>query len=301
MPFLSALAARSSVFALVAVTSVAVPRTAFAYCRSTTCLDGASMCPRDDNGCKTTGKPLYWPSLCVGFSVQKDGTMDLPFSDVQSVIEKSFVTWSDLPCTGGTSSLAFSRLADAACHEPEYAPNGPNANVIMFQDNRWTYRPSTDPTSVDDTLAKTTVSFDMSTGEILDADIEINSAYNAFTIGDTNVDYDLQSVLTHEIGHFIGLDHSLDPDATMNASYAEGDTSLRTLAPDDVAAACAAYAPNRPGVCRTTPKGGLADDCAATASTRTSCAVTPRETSSDLAAAILAALGGVVVLRRRRR
>jgi hypothetical protein len=226
---------------------------ASAFCRSTTC---SGACARDDDGCKTTGIPLAWPGLCVGFSVQHDGTRNLPMADVRSAIEASFVTWSDLDCGGGTSSVAFSELDDVACHRSEYNTAGPNANVILFQDDRWSYK------GIDDTLAKTTVTFDHETGAILDADIEVNYALNEFTVGDARVVYDLQSVLTHEIGHFIGLDHSPDPSATMNAAYIEGDTSLRTLEVDDITAVCTVYPPNRPGVCAPTPRGGLAHDCA---------------------------------------
>jgi hypothetical protein len=228
-----------------------------AFCRSTTCLDDS--CPRDENGCKTTGFPLQWASLCVGFSVQQDGTANLPLASVRTVIQAGFFAWSGLMCGKEEASIAFSELADVSCHTAQYNPNGPNANIILFQDNKWIY------TGINDTLAKTTVSFDSATGEILDADIELNSAYNDFTIGDDHVVYDLQSILTHEIGHFIGLDHSLDPDATMNANYDMGTTTLRTLAPDDVAAACAAYPPSRPGRCGDTPHGGFASECASVA------------------------------------
>jgi hypothetical protein len=262
MPFLASAARRSLAVALAhGAPAQAPPREALAYCRSTTCQDSQGECPRDDDGCKTTGHPLFWKSHCVGFSIQKDGTANLPFDRVAPVIEGAFLAWTDLPCDGGNATIAFSRLDDVSCHRAEYDSGGPNANIVLFQDDKWTYKASGDPYDVDNTLAKTTVTFDPDTGEILDADIELNYAYNELTVGDDEVVYDLQSVLTHEIGHFIGLDHSSDVDATMNASYAEGDTSLRTLEADDIAAACAAYPADRPGTCSTTPRGGFADTC----------------------------------------
>ena len=191
---------------------------AHAWCRSTTCSD--ADCPRDADNCKTTGHPLFWPTSCIGFSIQKDGTANLPMSEARRVIVDSFVTWSDLACRGGgQADIGFGELHDATCHVAQYNPSGPNANVVMFQDDKWTY------TDVSDTLAKTTVSYDTSTGEIWDADIELNYAYNELTVGDDHVVYDLQSILTHEIGHFIGLDHSLDDEATMNADYMIGTIS----------------------------------------------------------------------------
>src|SRR5690606_4975210 len=132
-------------------------------------------------------------------------------------------------CGNGFASIAFARLDDVACHRAEYVADGPNANVVMFQDYKWDY------TSQDNTLAKTTVTYDSETGAIRDADIELNHAFNEFTLTDDGVVYDLQAVLTHEIGHFIGLDHTSDPAATMNAGYAKGDTHQRDLDADDVA------------------------------------------------------------------
>ena len=51
---------------------------------------------------------------------------------------------------------------------------------------------------IDGTLAKTSVTYNDTTGEIYDADIEVNSAYNEITITDdpAAIEYDLQAILT---------------------------------------------------------------------------------------------------------
>jgi len=271
-------------------------QSASAFCRSTTCQDSTEDCPRDDDDCKTTGIPLFWKTRCVGFSIQKDGTVNLPYADVAPVIEKAFIAWTDIDCGGEPASMAFSRLADVSCHENEYNEDDPNANIVLFQDDIWRYK------GLGNTIAKTTVTFDHETGEIYDADIELNYAFNNITIGDDAVAFDLQSILTHEIGHFIGIDHSADGDATMNANYDEGDTSLRTLEPDDVAAACAAYAPSRQAVCSPTPRNGLGDACVQTGG----CAcglvgVGPGRAWTEAALVLSLALGAGVLRSRRRR
>ncbi|MCA9570089.1 MAG: matrixin family metalloprotease, partial [Myxococcales bacterium] len=55
---------------------------------------------------------------------------------------------------------------------------------------------------------------------------------------------DLQSIMAHENGHWLGLDHSAVAQATMYAYYS-GGTGPRTLHPDDETAVCDTY----PGNC----------------------------------------------------
>lgn len=268
---------------------------ASAFCRSTTCTGD---CPRDDNGCKTTGNPLAWPGVCVGFSLQKDGTVNLPMDQVRAAVEQAFATWSDLDCGGGMASIAFSELDDVSCHATEYNSGGPNANIILFQDYKWRYH------GPDDTLAKTTVTFDADTGTILDADIEVNHAYNEFTVGDDRVVYDLQSVITHEIGHFLGLDHSPDESATMYAGYDEGSIEQRSLEADDVEGLCTIYPPGRSGKCDPKPKNGLGDACQqdhADDGTESKGCAAVASPSADAPFAILLASSLFLQARRKRR
>jgi len=229
---------------------------ASAFCRSTTCTGD---CERDDDECKTTGEKLAWKSACIGYSLQRDGTSNIPMKHVRPAIARCFASWVDLECEDGTATMSFSELADVACRQTEFNSDDANANIVLFQDTKWKY------TSVDNNLAKTTVTFDDETGEILDADIEINHAYNFFTISDENVQYDLESVVTHEVGHFIGLDHAVDPSATMNATYERGTIELRSIELDDIEGACAAYPSDRDAKCNTKPSGGLRDTCGKTA------------------------------------
>ncbi|MBI4700471.1 MAG: matrixin family metalloprotease [Deltaproteobacteria bacterium] len=224
-----------------------------AFCRSTTCV---GECGRNADGCKTQGHPLYWPTMCVGFSLQQNGSVNIDMPIVRGVVQDSFVAWSDRECPeGGLATMAFTELKDVACHEIEYNPDGANANAVMFEDYKWTYSDSCN------TLAKTTVTYDSETGEIFDADMQMNHAYNELTWTDDYVVFDMQSIFTHEVGHFIGLDHTLDYDATMNATYEEGTVFRRTVEADDVGALCAAYPPERQAACSPTPRGGWISDC----------------------------------------
>lgn len=83
-------------------------------------------------------------------------------------------------------------------------------------------------------------------GMISEADIVLNPTQQFSTDG-TFGTFDLESALTHEIGHLLGLDHSALPSATMFDNYSRNGvlgssrTTARTLSGDDVAAARALY------------------------------------------------------------
>ena len=126
-------------------------------------------------------------------------------------------------------------------------------------------------------IAITTVTSATRTGEIIDADMEINTIDKKFvdvvTDGDGHLGndvHDLQNTVTHEFGHLIGLDHtcynflipdkpipkdnhgvdspscnmSLPPEiknATMFAQAVVRETEKRSLEADDLLAVCEIY------------------------------------------------------------
>jgi len=180
----------------------------------------------------------------------------ISFDTADNLITDAFSKWLAADCGGGKRpALAVNNFGPTACGERGYNPKGPNSNEWMFIDSGWM------PLNDAHTLALTTVTHHP-TGQILDVDVEINSANSLITTDDTNVGADLESIVTHEAGHFLGLAHSEVTKATMFSSYLPGDPFMRDLDPDDVAAICAVYPAGRPVAkpsCE--PRGGFTQQC----------------------------------------
>jgi hypothetical protein len=221
---------------------------ASAYCRTTTCdpVTEEGGCGRTDDGCFAKGDPLFWPDLCVTFGVHADGSplRNISYDKAEAAARAAFQSWISADCGGGSHpSIGVVPRGRVYCDQLEFnhdgseSPNaqGPNANIIVFRDDGWPYN------DIQRTIALTTITFATKTGEILDADIEVNSTGIALSTSDTAVTSDLQSILTHEVGHFLGLAHSLEPNASMNRNYDRGDLSFRTLSEDDRAGICSIY------------------------------------------------------------
>lgn len=234
--------------------------TAAAFCRSTACDPTQESCRRDPNtNCLTQGKPLFWASACVDLYVQADGapSQGITWQDTQASLQSAVDTWLHTDCGGAAPSLQVNVLGPITCHNVEYNSQAHNANIVMFREDAW---PADDSA---DAIGSTKPSFAFQgPGEIWDADIALNAFQFKFSTDGSSDSNDLQAVLTHEVGHWLGLDHSKDTNATMFAKYG-GGTGLRTLDPDDEAGICALYPPTRTfATTSCEPRHGFSDLCA---------------------------------------
>ena len=147
-------------------------------------------------------------------------------------------------------------------------------------------------------VALTTSSYIVSTGELLDADVEMNAASATPTIVDSPpcspgaistscVANDVQNAVTHEVGHFLGLAHSPDPSSTMYASEPLGETSKRVLDSGSKQFICDAY-----------PAGQASQDCSSSGSSHSGCSTAGQP--SPVAPGVLLLLLSLGIRRHRK-
>ncbi|WP_437972340.1 matrixin family metalloprotease [Sorangium sp. So ce260] len=286
----------------IAVAALVDPRAALAYCRTSVCPETqstAAVCtPRQSTDC---GIPLAWPSPCVGYSIQEDASEQVSLAETEAIFAQAFASWTEADCGDGqTPRMEVTYMGPISCDAHEYNQRKGNANIITFRDNGWPYGGG------GNTLALTTVTYNLKNGEIYDADMEINSFDVTLSIGDDEVSFDLLSIATHEAGHFLGLSHTDENTATMYADYRPESIMLRDLDEDDRDAICAVYPPGEPiKACDPTPRHGFSDLCAADqpeveASGGCAAAPSPGGGGGGLLAAALASLGAIARARRGR-
>jgi hypothetical protein len=302
---------------LLTVAVVMATRDVRAYCRTTTCglppdyspsVEGACTPPDFAALCESETPPVnpvppWWRNACISYDVQQDASVQIPYATAAQLAAEAFAKWTGVMCPNGQSSSRVSidvrDLGPVSCDEVQYSSDQGNQHVIVFRDNG---SPDFD---TNNTLGLTTVTFDPASGEIYDADMEINSSVT-LAVGDpVPADgYDFQSIITHEAGHFLGLAHSVDLDATMYAQYLPGTTTKRILTADDMDGICSIYLPDGyrsvdPSVdpsgqvladaCDPTPRHGFQSECAQPVSA--SCRVATAEPPAPMMPAILGAVG----------
>jgi uncharacterized protein (TIGR03382 family) len=289
-------------FALGALVLASVPLAASAYVRS--------RVPTTDG---TLGPELFWCVRSLKFTTNEKGCPEAGADATIAAVQLGFYAWNSSGCSdwtfedGGTTprtDIGFDSSSDAT----------DNINLVVWRETLCANAaPAGDPCFANggcnnkydcwedatSSIALTTTTFDKKTGEVYDADMELNGASFIFTTVDSPpctalparppplpgcVATDIRNTVTHESGHVFGLDHNVtDPSVTMYPSASLGDTNKRTPHPDDIAGLCDIY-----------PLGKTTQGC----EQKNGCGCgAPGAPLAGLAGLILAAWG----LRRRRR
>ena len=236
---------------------------AAAFCRTTTSKAPSGWNPAV-SGCWTQGVPLNWHIGRVPYAVDSAASTQVSLADATRVADLAFGAWNQAQCSG--KSVGIQAYDDGPLTVPDGSDGDalagwafcsesnacdPTAHdVIVFDDEAWPYN---DPVN---TLALTTVTYGVDDGAIEEAYTEINSAEQKLTTEEPppqgSPAFDLQAILTHEAGHFLGLAHATDTSAIMYAYYKPGAVDLTA---DDVDAICTVYPPESPKGCACTAAG----------------------------------------------
>jgi hypothetical protein len=227
-----------------------------------------------------TGAGFFWPQTCVPLFAyplsMKDvnGNMEMTPEQIMHAATTAAATWGEAHMSATDPACTFLKINVTEHDEDAVVAGLDYTNALVFRTTTWC-APS-DPKGTcsyaPEALAITSVFVNKSDGRILDGDIEVNGKNFIWTDLDNDPmgsgKQDLQNALTHEMGHLIGLDHTCFPSGTpgdppldnngapvpscdsappdvqattMFASANAGDTSKRTLAPDDIRAVCEIY------------------------------------------------------------
>lgn len=180
--------------------------------------------------CKTSDtRPhitLKWPERIIPFGIRVQSELQPEW------VLESFERWSAVPC----SDLTFRYLG--------LVQQGDVINQVSVLATGWV-ESGFSPTAVGITVTE----FEPLTGRIVRSDILLNDDRFDFSIdaGTCRVGaFDIRAVLTHEAGHFVGLDHTQffvggPDDPTMAPEVQSCEIDKRTLEPDDEAGICTLY------------------------------------------------------------
>ncbi|MBI3819186.1 MAG: IPT/TIG domain-containing protein [Planctomycetes bacterium] len=194
------------------------------------------------------GVGLYWKTMPVTYVINDQGSKNIPDGSDDLAFRLAFKSWEDL--TG--ASISFTEITTPS--EKAKTDYTPSSIHLMYFDETGATGLIPSGSGI---IALTPVSFftspPASAGQIADADIVFNGQDFVFSTSAAPGTVDLQSVATHEAGHFIGLDHEAIGGATMYPYTANQQINQRSVSSDDAAGAEAIY----PNVTRGTITGTI--------------------------------------------
>jgi YVTN family beta-propeller protein len=170
----------------------------------------------------------------IHFALSQDGDPTITDGSDLVAVRQAFATWAQVP----GASLA-------ALEDPVTAQKAASAfdgvNLVTFEDPDLVFPPGVLAITTVTTFTHQDVYNDriVLPGQIVDADMLLNPGV-IWSTGTHLGDFDLQSVATHESGHFFGLSHSPVLKATM-FYVIQPSQDARSLEGDDQAAIAAAY------------------------------------------------------------
>ena len=162
------------------------------------------------------GKIIKWNTNTVTYYVNTSGGP----SDSLAAIQAAMQTWTDVPSS--SFRFVYGGPATNTVRNPD-----DGINIIYFGKKRNKAR-----------VARNYVRWNKESGKLYDSDIVFNTAHKLSAADKCPEDsYDIQGVLTHELGHSLTLNElykQTHEEKTMYWKENKGDTKKRTLDQDDV-------------------------------------------------------------------
>jgi hypothetical protein len=176
---------------------------------------------------------INWVGRTISYRVTNRDAAGVSAAQLQTAIAQSFDEW------GRPENVElFTQFAGFTTLEPDVRDG---QNVLGFQS-----RPD-----LDRTLGSTSFQTSTTTGALISADIFLNTTFQwSVASGGQSGRFDVVSIMTHEIGHLLGLGHSALGETQSSSggrsvtgkravmfpiAYGAGSVEDRTIEPDDVA------------------------------------------------------------------
>jgi len=209
----------------------------------------AAPSPAHAYKCISSGCPAWCGTVPYGLSA---ASSDLGAATSESEVRRAMSDWASVSCTSLRTSWSGRSSARAG-------NSGDGQSVIGWVESGWRHDANA--------IGVTGPQWNPRTNCISEADMELNGVnYTWTTSAGRGSTVNAYSIALHESGHYFGLGHSSDPNATMYFAYSGGIDSLGT---DD-----------QNGICRLYPGGGGGTSPGTTPSDCTSTGCPPGQTCS---------------------
>jgi hypothetical protein len=176
---------------------------------------------------------IEWTNQPIQYRVTTRDVPGVTAGQLQTALDGAFAEWARPAGVAVSSQFAGFTSADP------------------FVDDGWSVIGFDARPELDRTLGAATFVFDDVTGEILESDIFLNSAFEWSVASNGEPGrFDVESILVHEVGHLLGLGHSALGETELIASgrrvtgkravmfpiaYGRGSIEDRTIEADDIA------------------------------------------------------------------
>ena len=177
----------------------------------------------------SVGATPRWVEAAIPYSISDAGSPQIPNGSEFLAVKAAFDAWEDV----ASSNVNFEYQGTT----PVRTAGRDGTNLITFVDDT-----GLGALLGTTTLAATFSFFNNIGGELVfeESDIAFNPSHVLTTSGESDR-FDIQSVLTHEVGHMLGLDHSGLISSVMAPFAIQDQTDQRVLLYDDIAGVTEIY------------------------------------------------------------